>query len=86
MQQSIRCYSVQQKRKQHTVHIRIGHGHKLGSFAWPIVHHKTVGVTADELNDQVQDDGSGYLEKSGYSTGISTTGQNVMLTIEDEEK
>ena len=47
---------------------------------------KTVGVTADELNDQVQDNGSGYLEKSGYSTGISSTGQNVMLTIEDQEK
>ena len=47
---------------------------------------KTVGVTADELNDQVQDDGSGYLEKNGYSIGISSTGQNVMLTIEDQEK
>ena len=47
---------------------------------------KTIGVTAAELNNQVQDDGSGYLEKSGYSTGISSTGQNVILTIEDEEK
>lgn len=47
---------------------------------------KTVGVTADELNDQVQDNGSGYLEKNGYSIGISSTGQNVMLTIEDQEK
>ena len=47
---------------------------------------KTVGVTADELNDRVQDDGSGYLEKNGYSIGISSTGQNVMLTIEDQEK
>ena len=47
---------------------------------------KTVGVTADELNDQVQDDGSGFLEKNGYSIGISSTGQNIMRTIEDQEK
>ena len=47
---------------------------------------KTIGVTADELNDQVQENGSGYLEKNGYSIGISSTGQNVMLTIEDQEK
>ncbi|PXY82991.1 hypothetical protein [Bifidobacterium asteroides] len=47
---------------------------------------KTVGVTADELNDQVQDDGSGYLEKNGYSIGISSTGQNVTLNIEDQDK
>jgi len=46
---------------------------------------KTVGVTADGLNDQVQADGSGYLEKNGYSIGISSTGQNVMLTIEDQK-
>lgn len=74
------------KRKQHTVHNRIGLGHKPGAFAWSIVHHKTIGVTADKLNNQVQDDGSGYLEKDGYSIGISSTGRNVMLTIEDQEK
>lgn len=47
---------------------------------------KTIGVAAAEPNNQVQEDGSGYLKKSGYSTGISSTGQNVILTIEDEEK
>ena len=64
----------------------IGLGQKLRGFARSIVHHKTVDVTADKLNDQVRDNGGGYLKKNGYSIGISSTGQNVMLTIEDQEK
>lgn len=61
----------------------IGLGQKLRGFARYIVHHKTVDVTADELNDQVRDNGSGYPKKNGYSIGISSIRQNVMLTIED---
>lgn len=63
----------------------IGLGQKLRGFARSIVHHKTVDVTADKLNDQVRDNGGGYLKKNGYSIGISSTRQNVMLTIEDRE-
>ena len=62
----------------------IGLGQKLRGFARYIVHHKTVDVTADELNDQVRDNGSGYLKKNGYSIGISSIRQMSCLPLKTE--
>ena len=86
MQQSIRCHSAQQKENSILYIAELDSDTNSEALPGLSCITKIIGVTADELNDQVQDNGGGYLEKNGYSIGISSTGQNVMLTIEDQEK
>ncbi len=82
MQQSIRCHPVQQKENS-ILYISESESNT-SSEPLPGLSciTKTFGVKANELNDHVQDNCSEYPENNRYSIGISSTGQNVMLTRE----
>lgn len=45
----------------------------------------SLGVTADDIHNQVPNGGSGHLSTSKYSIGIYSTGQHLTLSISDKD-
>ena len=45
----------------------------------------SLGVTADDIHNQVPNGGSGHLSTSKYSIGIYSTDQHLTLSISDKD-